>query len=180
MRHQLSLEVPVVYNARVLRVVDTSVYTSALPVDCARLEITVPGYVVPAVVEVTEGFAGVYTSCDLGLQTVGCEDDTWSLPDGLYVIRYSVSPNDGVFVEYNHLRMTLAWNKYYKKLCGLGLGACEPAADVKEQLWHYQLVRSFLEAARAKVEVCHEPHKGMELFTYGQRMMEKVWCDLQR
>lgn len=176
MRHQLSLEVPAVYNARVLRVDDSSVYTSALPVDCARLEVTVPGYVAPAAIDVAQGFSSFFTSCDLGLQTVGCDDETQVLPDGLYVIRYSVSPNDAVFVEYNHLRMTQAWNKYYGKLCGLGLGACEPVADVKEQLRHYGLVRSFLDAAKAKVEFCHEPHKGMELFTYAQRMMEKVWC----
>lgn len=178
MRHQLSLEVPTVYNSRLLQVVDSSVYTSALPVDCARLEITVPGYVAPAAIDVAEGFSSFFTSCDLGLQTVGCDDETLSLPDGLYVIRYSVSPNDAVFVEYNHLRMTQAWNKYFKKLCGLSLGACEPVGEIKEQLRYYQLVRSFLDAARAKVEFCHEPNKGMELFGYAQRMLERG-CKLQ-
>jgi hypothetical protein len=145
-------------------------------VDCARLEITVPGFVSAAVVEVVHGFNRFLTSCDLGLQSVGCDDETLVLPDGIYVIRYSVSPNDAVFVEYNHLRMTQAWNKYFKQLCALNLGHCEPDAEVKETLRRFQLVRSFLEAAKAKVEFCHEPKKGMELFGYAGRMMEKKCC----
>jgi hypothetical protein len=176
MRHQLSLEVPLVYNERLLQVVDSSVYTSALPVDCARVEVTVPGYTSAAVIEVAEGFSSFFTSCDLGLQTVDCADETQVLPDGIYVIRYSVSPNDQVFVEYNHLRMTQALNKYYGKLCSVGLGACEPGAEVKEELRRLQLVRMFLDAARAKVEYCHEPGKGIELFTYAQRLMSRSFA----
>lgn len=174
MRHQLSLEIPLVVNDRLLRVDDSSVYTNALPVDCARLEITVPGFVSAVPISVTKDFRRFFTSCDLGLQTTGCADETYALPDGIYVIRYSVSPNDEVFVEYNHLRMTQVWNRYYKRLCTVSMGACEPDEDVKEQLRQFQLVRSFLEAARAKVEYCHEPHKGMELFLYAQRLLEKV------
>lgn len=173
MRHQLSLEVPTVFNERLLQVVDSSVYTSALPVECSRLEITVPGFVSAAVIDVTKGFNRFLTSCDLGLQTVGCAEDTQVLPDGLYVIRYSVSPNDAVFVEYNHLRMTQAWNRYYKKLCSVALGSCDPEPEVKERLRQMQLVRSFLEAAKAKVEYCHEPQKGMELMGYAGRLLER-------
>jgi hypothetical protein len=177
MRHQLSLEVPLVYNDRLLQVKDSSIYTSALPVDCARLEITVPGFVSAVAITVTKDFNRFLTSCDLGLQTVGCPEETQPLPDGLYVIRYSVSPNDEVFVEYNHLRMTQAWNWYYTKLCGIALDACAPGHEVKEQLRQFQLVRSYLEAAKAKVEYCHEPHKGMELLGYAGRLLERVGCE---
>lgn len=178
MRHQLSLEVPTVYNARLLQVDDSSIYTNALPVDCSRLEITVPGFVSAVAIEVTRNFSSYFNSCQLGLQTHGCADETHNLPDGIYVVRYSVSPNDHVFVEYNHLRMTQAMNLYYTKMCALGLGACEPDADVKEQLRKFQLVRSFMDAAKAKVEYCHESHKGMELFLYAQRLLGKILrCD---
>jgi hypothetical protein len=178
MRHQLSLEVPVIYNARLLRVNDSSIYTTALPVDCSRLEITVPGYVSPVAIEVEKGFGTYLNACDLGLQKTGCADDTYNLPDGVYVIRYSVSPNDQVFVEYNHLRMTQAMNSYYTKICALGLGSCEPDQELKEVLRKYQLVRSFMDAAKAKVENCHEPNKGMELFVYAQRLLGKIMaCD---
>lgn len=174
MRHQLSLEVPLVYNDRFLQVVDSSLYTTALPIDCARLEITVPGFVSPAAVAVTKDFNRFLNACDLGLQTMDCDTETQSLPDGIYIVRYSVSPNDQVFVEYNHLRMTRAWNHYYRQLSSLTLGSCEPEEDVKEQLRQFQLVRSFLEAAKAKVEYSHEPLKGMELFAYAQRLLQRV------
>lgn len=174
MRHQLSLEIPTIYNARLLRVDDSSIYTSVLPVDCSRLEITVPGFVTPIAIEVEEGFSSYFNACDLGLQTVGCAEETHNLPDGIYVVRYSVSPNDHVFVEYNHLRMTQAMNLYYTKLCALGLGSCEPDSETKGVLRKFQLVRSFMDAAKAKVEYCHEPGKGMELFLYAQRLLGKV------
>jgi hypothetical protein len=174
MRHQLSLEIPEVANVRLLRVDDSSVYSDALPVDCARLEVSIPGFVMPAAIDVDAGFSSFFTSCDLGLQTVGCDDETHILPDGLYVVRYSVSPNDAVFVEYNHLRMSKALNRFYKKLCTLDLGGCEPDAAVKCALHEFQLIRSFLDAAKAKVEVCHEPSKGMELFVYAERMIERM------
>jgi hypothetical protein len=168
------LEIPLVYNDRLLQVVDSSIYTSALPIDCARIEVTVPGYVSPVAITVTRDFSRFLNSCDLGLQTLDCDTQTLPLPDGIYVVRYSVSPNDQVFVEYNHLRMTQAWNRYYTQLTDLTLGSCEPEEDVKEQLRQFQLVRSFLEAAKAKVEYGHEPHKGMELFVYAQRLLERV------
>jgi hypothetical protein len=178
MRHQLSLEIPLIYNDRLLQIDDSSIYTDALPVDCARLEITVPGFVSAVVLEETKDFHRLLTSCDLGLQATGCSDQTYALPDGIYIVRYSVSPNDSVFIEYNHLRMTQLWNRYYQRLGQLSLGSCEPDQDVKEQLRRFQLIRSFMEAARAKVEYIHEPHKGMELFVYAQRLLEKCGTPL--
>jgi hypothetical protein len=174
MRHQLSLEIPLVYNNRLLQVVDSSIYTSALPADCSRLEITVPGYVSSVAITVAKDFNRFLNACDLGLQTLGCDTQTQPLPDGIYVVRYSVSPNDQVFVEYNHLRMTQVWNRYYTQLSNLTLASCEPDEEVKEELREFQLVRSFLDAAKAKVEYSHEPHKGMELFVYAQRLLNRV------
>jgi hypothetical protein len=174
MKHTLSLEVPTVTNEKILRIVDMGIYSDSLPVQCARLEITVPGFLSPAVIDTEKNYAVNITSFDLGLQKTPIEDEHYPLPDGIYVIRYSVSPNEKVFVEYNHLRMTRVLNTYYSALCQVGLGPCEPEIETKEIVRQFQLVRSFLDAAKAKVEYCHEPYKGMELFLYAQRSLDKL------
>lgn len=173
MKHQLALDIPFTSNPHVLRIEDSSVYAASIPIECARIEVTAPGYVQPVEIEVDRDFRRKETSCTLQLHQQGCPDSIRPIPDGVYVIRYSVSPNDKVFVEYNHLRMTGIWNRYFEKLGTLHLGDCTPGEELKTTLKEFQLIRSFLEAAKAKVEYSHEPMKGMELFQYAERLLNK-------
>ena len=46
-----------------------------------------------------------------------CNSNRVIIPDGLYIIRYQVSPHDKAYVEYNHLRITNIMKQYYDKLC---------------------------------------------------------------
>jgi hypothetical protein len=98
------------------------------------------------------------------------------LPDGIYVIKYSVSPNDQVFVEYNHMRISYALNRYYKTLCDVDANACEPPLRTKQRLEALGLIKMYLEAAKAKVEYCHEPQKGMSLYNYALKLLNKLDC----
>jgi hypothetical protein len=90
----------------------------------------------------------ILNACTLGLQSSGCGTTSERLPDGIYVIRYSVSPNDRVYVEYHYLRVCQTLNKYFHELCELELSACEPEADVKEDLAELRLIKSFIDAAK--------------------------------
>ncbi len=133
--HILSLEVPTVLNTCILSVLDTSVYSTLMPVTCPTLNVTVPGFNFSTQLTVVPGENTILTACDLQLQTQGCDGTTLSdIPDGVYVIKYSVSPNDIVFVEYNHLRISKALNIYNNILCKLDLAACEPSANIKKLL----------------------------------------------
>jgi len=173
-KHQLSLELPDSNNIHVMRIADTSFYDENLPVDCATLSITSPGFNKARNIEVLKGFNLPLNACTIGLQSTGCQQATQPLPDGIYVVRYSVSPNSKSFVEYNHLRMTQTNNRYYNLLCELEMGACEPDADIKERLLELSMIRSFLDAAKAKVEFCHEPEKGMELLMYAKKRLDRI------
>ena len=77
-----------------------------------------------------------------------------TLPDGVYVIKYSVAPNEYVYVEYNHLRITNALIKYNELLCELDVAACNPLQEVQDKLQELRLIRMLLDAAKAKVEFC--------------------------
>jgi len=177
--HVLSLEVPDTLNACILRVQDTSVYQQTMPIKCLQLEITLPGFVRP--VEFTEadiqpGFNLNLTACDLDVQIQGCGTSYNDLPDGIYIIKYSVSPNDIVYVEYNHLRITKALKRYQAILCELELSTCDPPERVKAKMEQLRMIRMYLDAAKAKVEFCHEPIQGMELFKYANKLLAKIQC----
>jgi hypothetical protein len=175
--HVLSLEVPDVMNPCIIKIFDTSVYASTIPVVCPILAITVPGFNYSSEISVVEGFSETITACDLGLQSTGCDlSEFANLPDGIYIIKYSVAPNNVVYVEYNHLRITQALNKYYKTMCDLDIADCEPSADTKAKLKKLQTIRTYLDAAKAKVEICHEPDKGMRIYKYALKLLSKMNC----
>lgn len=177
--HVLSLEVPDTLNTCILRVADTSIYQPLSPPSCMLLEVTVPGFNIP--VQFTEanislGFNLNLTTCDLNMQTTGCGTSYNSLPDGIYILRYSVSPNDIVYVEYNHLRITQSLLKIQAILCDLDLGICDPPENIKSKLNKLNLIRSYLYAAKAKVEYCHNPEKGINLYKYANKLLSKMTC----
>lgn len=181
--HVLSIEAPDTMNSCILRIVDTSVYNPTMPIKCMLLDVTVPGFNIP--VQFTEatilpGFNLNLTACDLELQTAGCGSTYNDLPDGIYILKYSVSPNAIVYAEYNHLRITKANKRYQGILCDLDINACDPPEKIKNKLNQLQLIRMYLDAAKAKVEFCHEPEKGMELYRYAVRLLAKMDCSTCR
>ena len=174
--HILSLEVPTVMNPCILKIFDTSVYTPLLPVTCPTLNITVPGFGYSVQLDTTQDFVETITACDLQLQTTDCGTVTVDIPDGVYIIKYSVSPNDTVYVEYNHMRITQALNKYYNILCDVDAAACDPPFKIKQKLEELRLIFMYLQAAKGKVEFCHEPQKGMSLYNYALKLLNKMTC----
>ena len=174
--HILSLEVPTVMNPCILKIFDTSVYTNLLPVTCPTLNITVPGFGYSVQLDTTQDFVETITACDLQLQTTDCGTVTVDIPDGVYIIKYSVSPNDTVYVEYNHMRITQALNKYYNILCDVDAAACDPPFKIKQKLEELRLIFMYLQAAKGKVEFCHEPQKGMSLYNYALKLLNKMNC----
>ena len=174
--HALSLEVPTVMNPTVLNIIDISVYSDIVPLTCATLNITVPGFAYSNQIDVTPGFIKTLVGCDLQLQTTNCGTQNVDLPDGVYIIKYSVSPNDIVYVEYNHLRITKALIKYNEILCNVDIAACDPSAKIKQKLQELRLIRMYLDAAKAKVEYCLEPDKGMTLYNYALKLLNKLDC----
>jgi hypothetical protein len=181
-KHSLSLNIPDIMEDCVLRIEDTSVYSSLIPVTCPTLQVLAPGFVTATKLNDTTtpvigvGFTVNLNACDLELQTEECGTEFYSLPDGVYVIKYSVSPNDLVYVEYNHLRINKAMAKYKAILCDLDLGACEPPIDKVETLNKLLKIKMYLEAAKAKVEFCGEPDKGMTIYNYALKLLDKMNC----
>ena len=178
-QHVLMVEAPDTMNQCILKLVDSSIYSSLTPLTCPLLQVTVPGFNQPVNftdATIAPGFILNLTACDLELQTSQCGTVYSNLPDGIYIIKYSVSPNEYVFVEYNHLRITCAMHKYQEILCSLDLGACLPPDKTQTVMDQLGVIRRYLEAAKAHVEWCHNPKKGMELYRYAVKLLEKILC----
>jgi len=179
MRHILSLDVIRRKNCEILSIDDTSVYSEDLPIDCPTLSITPPGFSASIPLDETmiaPGFRINVTACVLGIQSSGCGTELKCLPDGIYVLKYCVSPCDQVYVEYNHLRTCKIRKRYERILCELDLSACEPSSETEKKLSLLKKIDMYIKAAEAKVEECHEPKKGMELYTYAKKLLNKFEC----
>lgn len=176
--HLLSLEIPDVSNKCIIRIQDTSIYSPLVPVDCLTLQITSPGFLEPSTITtVTTNYTLNLTACDLGTQLTNCDNYNNNLQDGVYIIKQSLSPNDTVFVEYNHLRITLALNKYQSLLCCIQSSFnCDPAPEVKKKIMQAQFVRTLLDAAKAEVEYCHHPKNGVTTYLYALSLLDKMLC----
>lgn len=173
MKHVLALDVLETANTPTMRIVDASVYAD-FPATCGLLEIQTPGFNFTKSIDVSNNFDLTLSACSLGIQTAGCGTTTQDIPDGVYYIRYSVSPNDKVYVEYAVLRMTATLKKYYEALCELEMGACKPSQEVQTALDGLLEVRMYLDAAKAEVEYCHDTEKGIQLFTFAQKELDKI------
>ena len=67
-------------------------------------------------------------------------------------------------------------NNYNNILCELDLSDCEPDKETEIKMALVREIKTYLDAAKAKVEICHEPAKGMELFTYAKKLIAKFEC----
>ncbi len=74
------------------------------------------------------------------------------------------------------MRITKALFKLQGLYCDLDLAACDPGEEKKAKLHKLQLIEGYLKAAKAMVEFCHESSKGMELYKYAMKLLDKMNC----
>ena len=179
------LDIPTVLAPCILTINDISEYNFDDPMlSCPMLEITPPGFSAPIVfnnnanTNITLTWNGSYhiSPIDLGLQQ-GNVTELCDLPDGIYIIRYSVSPNEVVYVEYNHLRITQALNSYKKTLCCVDLNKNKLGYENREMMNMLCDFRTYLDGAKALVEVCHKPAEGMALYHQAMKILDKINCN---
>jgi hypothetical protein len=193
-QHILQLNFPDTTNEGVFLVDDISIYDptllgltagasastttpcSGVTIACGNLQITPPGFYTPTSLNLQYGnFRLVLNACTLGiLSSTGCTDACPALPDGMYNVRYSVSPNDKVFVEYKIFRITQAINRYYNLLCRIGLTPCLPSQDTDYQIRSLETIYTYLIAAKTTVEIQHQFNDGMNLYRFAVGLMDKM------
>jgi len=176
-RHQLFLDFPENANLGILRVEDSSIYSSSIPFNCPTLEITPPGYQTPAVYTgLSEQFRLFLNACTLGMLQTGCGSTCPNIPDGIWHFRYSVSPNSLVYVEYNMLRIVAIQERWRKTLCWINDTPCDPTNDKLVLIREMQLIESQILTAKFLVEDKNNPTDGIQMY----RLAERKLNDLSR
>lgn len=174
--HNLHIEIPETSSETLMKIFDMSAYNSLVAPTCAQLLIKSPGFEFTQDIDVSPNFNLTITACDLGIQKKRCEQEYNNIPDGIYAIRYSVAPNNQVFVEYNHLRLTQAKNKLMKIYCNLDLSTCLSNTDKADKIRQVQEVELYLNGAKAAVEVCHETQRGLKMYDHAIKLLDKITC----
>jgi hypothetical protein len=192
-KHILQLNFPDTTNEGVFLIDDISIYDNTLlgvssavsgstipcsgvTIPCANLQITPAGFYTPTSIDVRYGnFRLVLNACTIGITgAANCASSCPTIPDGLYNVRYSVAPNDKVFVEYKILRITQAMNRYYNLLCRVGLTPCLPSQELQYQIDNLQTINTYLTAAKVMVENEHQFTDGMNLYRFAVELMDKM------
>lgn len=184
-KHSLVLDIPFTLSECRLLINDISTYNfDDNHLCCPILEITPPGFNTAIVfnnnthnVSLNWNFRLSLTACDLGLQTENCQNEFCALADGIYIIRYSISPNDIVYVEYNHLRTTMAMRKYRDVLCCVDLNKNMLGYEHTFLMKMLSDFRTYIDAAKALVEDCHRPDEGMALYNHALTILDKINCN---
>lgn len=175
-RHIIQLEFPKTTNKGIFLIRDTSIYASSIPVNCAAIEILPPGYNTPSVIQVAPGFDLILNACTIGILASGCSDHCPDLPDGVYQIRYSVSPSDKLNAEYKLLRDIQFKNRLAKVMCEQGLGDFKPSAEMDFQIAELQKITYYADTAVALVEDQNKTEEGMDVFRYAISKLAKFSC----
>lgn len=175
MAHELSLEVPSISNPKAMRIYDTSLWDDTLTVTSRKLDIIPPGYTNSTTFTVVKGFDELYNSSNLGITSTTDPSAMSNLPDGIYILRLTaIHSSDEVWVEYNHLRQVCLLKDYYKALCTLNFYPCD-TIDVNLEAKRKELmtIKSYIDAAKAKVEWCNAPGEGIALHNFARKMMDR-------
>ena len=180
-RHTLALDIPDTACENILRIWDASVYGQGITVECPRLDIYLPGFSVPIYYTNNDlvtphtvllpGFIKNLSTVDLGIDHPS--DPVGTFPDGLYTIRYSVSPNETMYVQYYHLRTTRLTNMYFDEICKVQLQECEPTSEQHQKMHDLRYIKMYIDAAKAKAEYCNAPVQAVEMYQYAEKLLAK-------
>jgi hypothetical protein len=146
------------------RIKDSSYYNPNLPITCVHLAILPPTAKVPVEFEVSPYFDSVFNTANLKIQTA-VNDCLTSLPDGIYYIKYSINPNDRIYVEYNYLHNCNQYSKFIENVCKTMSNKCNfTKLEYHEKIEEIQHIKTLIDSSKYLVEYCDNPEEGMRLY----------------
>lgn len=153
----LKLDILVVptYSSLTLGVMDISTYPPYPPVSGATISICVPGFN-EVILPFDVGVFNLYTSANLGITEIG---DDQPLPDGIYRLRYSVSPswyfppNTILFVDKSIMRTEKIQEKFDRAFLQLDLMECDRAIKTQSTVT-LNTINFFIQGSIAAANNC--------------------------
>ena len=129
---QLNLLFPETHDAKSLLVADISVYPNPFTITNPTIEITPPGFNKKVLSFTAQGFT-VYNSMTLGITCSGEDCSTIDLPDGIYYVKYSITPAYNYFVNKSFLRVNKLQERFDKVYLKLDFMQCDQAIKQEDR-----------------------------------------------
>lgn len=96
---RLSFDIIDTHDFKTIGIVDTSWYNPDITIESPTLEILPPGYVSAVSPYFLPKALNIFNSNAVGITKASCEEELVDLPDGIWKVKYSICPNDKLFIE---------------------------------------------------------------------------------
>lgn len=154
------------HDIRTFALADTSIYPPGFTPITPTVEITVPGFA-PKQIVFTPSSIQVYNSNTLEITCDDCE--LVALPDGIYHVKYTMTPAYTYYVDKSFLRTNAIYAKLDNHFLKLDFMQCNAA--IKEQDKEFlDTVEFFIEGAVAAAHKCLEK-RAMNLYKKANEML---------
>jgi hypothetical protein len=161
---KLDILVVPTYNAQTMGIADASTYvgTPSSP----TIEITIPGFGT-AVLPFNINDFNIFNSTSLGLTAVG--DQLLPLPDGVYFLKYSITPAYEMFVEKSIIRVDRLQEKFDAAFMQLDMMQCDLAIKTQSKV-ELNSIYFFIQGAVAAANNC-AVDTANKLYTQASKML---------
>lgn len=129
---KLNVNIIDTHDFKTLGIVDVSWYNPLIKIEDVTIEITPPGYRIAAKPLFAPKSLNIYNSNALGITNASCEEELTDLPDGIWKVKYSICPNDKLFIEKFFLKTDKLQCQYTKAFLSLDL-RCSDCVGNKEK-----------------------------------------------
>jgi hypothetical protein len=154
---------------------DMSIYNSMLPITCGQLTVKVPGFTNAHTFEPLPDFEVKVNLGNLGIQNVNSPNHLQVLPDGAYEIRYSINPNDQLYVDYIYFNTYKIYKLYIEQVCKFLSTKCDMSLKQKqkriEDLWE---ISYNISLAKIAAEDCHDLENAQMIYTNTLNLLQKL------
>jgi hypothetical protein len=121
------------YNTLTLGIADASTYDTDPPVvSSPTIEITIPGFNTPVSLPFNVNDFNIFNSTSLGLSLVG--EPLIPLPDGVYYLKYTVTPAYVYYVQKNIMRTEVIQEKFDEAFMKLDMMECDLAIKTQSKV----------------------------------------------
>lgn len=149
---KLDLLFPETHDSKSLLIADISAYPTPFTINSPTIEITAPGFNAKVLAFTAQGFT-VYDSQSLGITCPDLDCDKISLPDGIWYVKYSVSPAYLYFVNKSFIRVNKLYEKFDKVYLKLEFMQCDEAIR-EEDFKVLNTIEVYIQGAIAAANNC--------------------------
>lgn len=148
---KLNILVIPTYNTQTLGIADASTYPPSPPISSPTIEITIPGGFGKVTLPFVPNDFNIFNSTSLGITSPG--DQLEALPDGVYYLKYSVTPAYENYVDRTIMRTDKLQEKFDEAFMRLDMMECDRAIKTQQKI-DLNTIYFFIQGAIAAANNC--------------------------